>query len=128
MLISIVFFQGSYTSLPSLKPYIDLLSPTVSSKGIFDILGNSDKEEYYDELLCYIEILSAALTDIERYTQKEKSANRGAARTSILDSPSKMRERSDLDMLKRLLDLLHGKIGEYFAFPHSRNVVMWNGD
>ena len=48
-------------------------------------------------------------------TREEKIANKGAPRHSILDSPSKIREHSDLAVVKRELDMLHNKIGELFV-------------
>ncbi|CAL1706939.1 unnamed protein product [Somion occarium] len=114
---------GPYIHLPSLKPYIELLSPTVGSQGLFDIPGNSDKPEYYEELLCHVEILGVALTDIDGYVEEERAANRDAPRSSILDSPSKIRERSDLETVTRQLDLLHGRIVDTRAAHLDRSRV-----
>ncbi|TFY65182.1 hypothetical protein EVJ58_g2135 [Rhodofomes roseus] len=108
--------EETYTSLPSLGPIVDLLSPPAGSGGIFDIQGNTDKVDYYEDLCCHIDVLSKALTDVPGYTALEKEAMTGLTLPSIQgeDSPKKSaaaeREPTHLEQIKMLLDSLHGRI------------------
>ncbi|KAH9930387.1 hypothetical protein B0H21DRAFT_106737 [Amylocystis lapponica] len=99
-----------YSSLPSLGSIVTLLSPAPSSEAIFDIPGNSDKDDYYEDLTCYVTILSMALTDIDGYVAEEKAAPRAAEGTPTKDATPKEKPPQLLEQIRTLLDGLHGKI------------------
>lgn len=106
--------EHAYTPLPSLAPIVQLLSPTAGSGGVFDIQGSAGKADYYEDLCCYVDILSKALSDIPSYTALEKEAASTHAPPSSQESQKKgaacEREPTDLEQIKTLLDSLHGKI------------------
>lgn len=104
--------------LPPLAPIIDLLSPPTGSEALFDIQGNSDKDDYYDNLACHVEALSKALTGIDEYVALEKEAARSEAAASPPSSQSSESGKkagretaTPLEQVKTVLDILHGKIG-----------------
>ncbi|KAI0733209.1 hypothetical protein C8Q72DRAFT_881664 [Fomitopsis betulina] len=105
----------TYTPFPPLEPIVHLLSPTAGSSGVFDIQSNTGKADYYEDLCCYVDILSKALSDISGYTALEKeAATRIPPPTQGEESPKKSaageREPTQLEQIKALLDSLHGKI------------------
>ncbi|OSX66353.1 hypothetical protein POSPLADRAFT_1053004 [Postia placenta MAD-698-R-SB12] len=107
----------SYMQLPPLAPIIDLLSPPTGSEALFDIQGNSDKDDYYDNLACHVEVLSKALTGIDEYVALEKEAARSEAAASPPSSQSSESGKkagretaTPLEQVKTVLDVLHGKI------------------
>ncbi|KZT72056.1 hypothetical protein DAEQUDRAFT_809331 [Daedalea quercina L-15889] len=108
--------EEKYDLSPSLAPIVDLLSPPAGSGGIFDIQGNADKGDYYEDLSCYVDILSKALSDIPGYTALEKEATAGHAlmpsqgEESLRKGAAGEREPTHLEQIKMLLDSLHGKI------------------
>ncbi|KAI0743927.1 hypothetical protein C8Q80DRAFT_1184087 [Daedaleopsis nitida] len=117
--------------LPPLAPLVDLLSPASGSGGYFDIVGNADKEGFYDDLTFRISLLGNALSDIDEYTIIEKQATQEAAMKQIWDAMDKKldaaagldkveeeekekeKEGSSTSLVERVknaLDKLHGKI------------------
>jgi len=107
--------EETYTSLPSLIPIVNLLCPPAGSGGIFDIQGSADKPDYYEDLCCYVDILSKALADIPGYTALEKEAMAGRMPPSSqgeesLKKGAAEREPMHLEQIKTLLESLHGRI------------------
>ncbi|KAI0074164.1 hypothetical protein K474DRAFT_1665748 [Panus rudis PR-1116 ss-1] len=113
---------GPYQDLPSMKPYISLISPHVHSKELFDVLGNQHEPGYYGELQSYFEVLDVALTGIGEYVYREALEGKSVPR-NLTDSPKKDHERSDVDTLKQLLDLMHGRIVDTRAAYLERSRV-----
>lgn len=110
-----LLLQGhAYTPLPSLAPIVQLLSPPAGTGGIFDVQGSGGKVDYYEDLCCYVDILSKVLSDIPSYTALEREAASSHVSLPIQESPKKgatcEREPTDLEQIKTLLDSLHGKI------------------
>ncbi|OBZ68299.1 hypothetical protein A0H81_11863 [Grifola frondosa] len=91
-----------YCDLPDLDSIVKLLSPPAGSEALFDIQGNSDKDDFYEDLACYLSLLAKVLTDIDDYVADEKNAPRGEATREKPPTP--------LEQIKMLLDELHGKI------------------
>lgn len=106
--------QKMYCKYPSLLPIISLLSPPSGSEAIFDIQGNADNDNYYEELSCYLDILAKVLTDIEGYVLLEKQQN-GEQASPVKDRGSPMKEKlaTALEQIRTLLDGLHGTIGRF---------------
>ncbi|KAH9935460.1 uncharacterized protein B0H18DRAFT_1114204 [Fomitopsis serialis] len=98
--------EETYTSLPSLIPVVNLLCPPVGSGGIFDIQGNTDKPDYYEDLCvdghpwlhCARE--GGYGGSMPPSGQGEESPKKGAVE----------REPAHLEQIKTLLDSLHGRI------------------
>ncbi|KZT11044.1 uncharacterized protein LAESUDRAFT_755664 [Laetiporus sulphureus 93-53] len=101
----------TYCKYPSLLPIVSLLSPPSGSEAIFDIQGNADNDDYYEDLVCYLDILGKALTDIEGYILLEKQ-QRSEQDSPVKDrgSPTKERPATPLEQIRISLDSLHGKI------------------
>jgi hypothetical protein len=115
-LLSIVF-QNKYSALPSLNSILSLLSPVPGSHGLFDFQSNSSTTDYED-LSYYVDILSIALSDIDAYVAEER-LNPHSLSDMALDprrsvSPRKSTDKplTMLEMVKNLLDVIHGKIGK----------------
>ena len=105
--------------LPDLTPFVDLLSPLAGSGAPFDVMGNSDKDGFYEALTCRISILGRALSDIDEYTILEwkttHAARKGVDHADEEDGAEHEKDRekmSVLEQIKRQLDMLHGRIGE----------------
>ncbi|PIL36089.1 hypothetical protein GSI_01749 [Ganoderma sinense ZZ0214-1] len=109
-------------TLPDLWPVIVLLTPESGSCGHFDIPGNTDKEGYYDDLTCWLSVLSRVLSDIDEYTLLETRGMRKVPKKSELEGADKENDEEKekelelepkltlLQQVSRSLDLLHGKI------------------
>ncbi|CCM03592.1 uncharacterized protein FIBRA_05729 [Fibroporia radiculosa] len=110
---------ASYKSLPPLSPIVDLLSPPTGSGDLFDIIGNLETVNYYDDLVCHIDILSKVLNDVEAYVALENGIRLEAASTEVAESESTSPQKGSssreapptrLEQIKAVLDGLHGKI------------------
>ncbi|OCH88872.1 hypothetical protein OBBRIDRAFT_888789 [Obba rivulosa] len=115
----------TYSALPPLAPVVEVLSAPSGSEGPFDILGNADKPDYYENLACYVELLSRTLTDIDEYVAEELAQD-GEASMPESSSPSKMglgkeKPPTPLEQIKTLLDRLHGKIVDTRAADLDRS-------
>lgn len=76
---------------------------------MFDILGNAENTEYYDELAGHVEMLNMVFNDVDGYVQLEEQ---GSTKTSnALMSPGRDRPLTELEQTQKALDRLHGKIG-----------------
>lgn len=98
--------------------------PPISS--LWDLVAGSkhklriDDSTDYETLYCNIDILAAALTNVDAYVAEERRLARmeKSAQPSGLASPSKLsREKSPtpLEGIKMGLDSLHNRIGELCA-------------
>ncbi|PSR81148.1 hypothetical protein PHLCEN_2v6483 [Hermanssonia centrifuga] len=106
-----LIIEQSQHTLPPLLPIIKLLSSPVGSGSLFDITGNSDKADYYDELGCHVDILNLALNDVDAYVVEEKSKEENL-QVSRPSSPTKAKsQETELQQIKSFLQELHGKIG-----------------
>ncbi|KAJ3553007.1 hypothetical protein NM688_g3850 [Phlebia brevispora] len=119
--------SATYSDYPPLKPLIALVTPRSGSKEVFDIPGNSEEENYFEDLASYVEILSYCLNDIDKYAQdeREKEKSDGLAVTSSYASPGKSVEKplTELEQLKHSLDRLHGKIADTRSVDLARSAA-----
>lgn len=111
-------------NLPDLWPVIVLLTPESGSCKHFDVSGNTSREGYYDDLTCWLSVLSRVLSDIDEYTMMETRAARLARKRPEPEEGTDKDQDQDqetekelepkqtlLQQVSRSLDLLHGKIG-----------------
>lgn len=81
---------------------------------MFDLHGNADKTDYYEDLSCAITILGKVLTGIDEYISDEMRNSRLEASSpkkgETLESIPK-KSSDTLEQIKKTLELIHGKIG-----------------
>jgi hypothetical protein len=94
-----------------------VLSPVAGSHGLFDFQSNSSTTNYED-LRYYVDILGIALSDIDAYVAEER-LNPHSLSDMALELPGSASPRKSadkpltmLEMVKNLLDIIHGKIGK----------------
>lgn len=82
---------------------------------MFDVVGGAEEDGYFDDLLCYVAILNYAFNDVPAYVQEEKKlAATGSEPIVTGGAPtSPEKPKSELQRIKRCLEVLHGKIGVY---------------
>ncbi|TFK84460.1 hypothetical protein K466DRAFT_553515 [Polyporus arcularius HHB13444] len=116
--------------LPDLVPIADLLAPAPGSGGPFDIPGNSDNEGFYDALTCRVTLLGRVLSDVDEYTLRamDEAHRKAEARKNgqpeeddEADNNDKEPKLTDLEQVKRNLDILHGKIADTRAAHLDRS-------
>ena len=89
-----------------------MLAPVSGSKTVFDVVGGAEEDGYFDNLLHYIDILSAALSDVPGYVAEERVSGHGSTPNRCL-SPEKA--KTELQQIKHCLDVIHGKIGRIIS-------------
>lgn len=105
----------AYNILPPLLPLIHLTSPASGSQTTFDVVGNAQEDDYFDNLHCHIHILNVVLNDVPSYTRAE-------TRQPPQDvTPGGEKPQTELQRLKHCLDVLHGKIGTSTSVQVGRN-------
>ena len=86
-----------------------MLSPISGSKTLFDVSGGAEEDDYFDNLLPYIDVFNAALSDVPAYVHEEKRVSGSASIGGRPSSPEK--PKTELQQIKHCLDVIHGKIG-----------------
>ena len=80
---------------------------------MFDVVSGAEEDSYFDDLLCYVGILSRAFNDVPAYVQEERRLGAASSQSLLSNgapsSPEK--PKSELQRIKHSLDVLHGKIG-----------------
>lgn len=85
---------------------------------MFDLYGNADKVDYYEDLSCAIAILSKVLTDIDGYVSSEMQSSRpDASSLEKTETAHKEKPNDILEQIKNCLDVIHGKIGALVVSP-----------
>ena len=95
--------------LPPLDPFVEMLSPVSGSKTLFDVVGGAEEDDYFDNLLHYVTVLSAALSDVPAYVTEERKTS-GFKQANGRSSSSEKPE-TELQQIRHCLDAIHGKIG-----------------
>ncbi|KAI0048292.1 hypothetical protein FA95DRAFT_1678458 [Auriscalpium vulgare] len=98
-----VLEAANYSLLPSLTPLIEMLG---DSKGLFEVADKTD----YEALSSRVGVLGAALSGIESYVAEEGVLRRMTQVAALESSPRKGKDPAPLELVKKNLDLLHGKI------------------
>lgn len=120
-----IFDEQPYSSLPALEPIADLLSPPGGSKAMFDVVSGAEEDNYFDDLLCYVQILNRAFNDVPAYVQEEKrlAAVNSQLSTNGVAPASPEKTKTELQRIKHSLDVLHGKIVDTRAAHLDRSRV-----
>lgn len=102
-----------------------MLSPVSGSKTLFDVAGGAEEEDYFENLLFYVEMLSCALNDVPAYVQEEKQGLGSSGSMSAVGSTpaSPERPKTVLQQIKHCLDMIHGKIGMFAILQQKRNRI-----
>ena len=66
-----------------------MLSPISGSKTLFDVSGGAEEDDYFDNLLPYIDVFNAALSDVPAYVHEEKRVGGSASIGGRPSSPEK---------------------------------------
>jgi hypothetical protein len=105
--------------LPPVADFVALLSSSIFDEGgAFSIVPETD----YEDLGYLVQILSAALSDLDDYVEAERAEEAKLAPPPVHQdspeggSPSKGKERpkTPLETMRMILDSLHGKIRAQF--------------
>ncbi|GJE95453.1 hypothetical protein PsYK624_116370 [Phanerochaete sordida] len=120
-----VLHEQPYSALPALEPIVELLSPPGGSKAMFDVVSGAEQDNYFDDLLCYVQVLSRAFKDVPAYVQEEKRLAAANSQPVINGAApaSPEKPKTELQRIKHCLDVLHGKIVDTRAAHLDRSRV-----
>lgn len=107
---------SEYRVMPSIVDVQDLLSPMPGSGEIFDIHHENHSIDYED-VGYLVNILGRALSQVDRYTEMDKKAKK-----AMKDRDEK--EHIGLQIVRDMIDVIHGRIGEQTVSPFRRNYLL----